>query len=324
MLVTLGSGEVDAAFALLVADPAGPPLLVVLPQDLLLAVPGFGEFRLVEALIFEGPNLAGLAVTNEFGVRVDGVAALAAGAIARSGVEPVTVELSAPLFIEAADGAVTRAVPEGPTVADAADLEMLLVTEGAGDAFEFLQRQSGVWRGLLDAVAIDPGVADRITAGSGAAAAAASDLLLTLAADPDTLIATIPVSGAQSVTGVDALVPATTQASDFVRQRLGHLLLRPEGRPRIEILNGNGRIGTTASVAAALVRDGYRVIRTDNADSFDYQESLVVAQGEDAERAARDIVALLGRGLLFLEVRAPSGVVDVSIIVGHDIPSGEG
>ena len=60
------------------------------------------------------------------------------------------------------------------------------------------------------------------------------------------------------------------------------------------------------------------------ADAFDYEQTLVIAQGDQAEAAAREIVELLGRGLLFLEVRAPSGVVNVSIIVGQDIPSGEG
>ncbi|MEE9298015.1 MAG: LytR C-terminal domain-containing protein [Acidimicrobiia bacterium] len=324
VLLVLGSGEEDAAFALLVADPSGPPLLVVLPQDLLLAVPGFGEFRLVDALIFGGPDLAALAVTNQFGIRIDGVSALPAGSIARAGTGSVAVELSAPLFVEAADGSVSRVVPDGITEVDSDQLEALLVTEGAGDGFEWLQRQAGVWRAILDSVAADPGVADRITAAGGAGAADAADLLVTVAADPEALIATVPVLGAQSVTGVDALFPAGNQADDFVRQRLGHLLLRPEGRPRIEILNGNGRIGTTASVATILVRDGYRLIRTDNADHFDYEETLVVAQGDQAEQAARDIVDILGRGLLFLEVQAPSGVVDVSIIVGHDIPSGEG
>jgi hypothetical protein len=151
-----------------------------------------------------------------------------------------------------------------------------------------------------------------------------ADLFVTMAGDPDGLLATIPVGSARSAGGADALVPAAEQALDFVADRLDHLLLRPVGRPRIEILNGNGRIGTTADIAAILIRDGFRLVRTDNADDFEYEDTLVVAQGEHAEAWSREILALLGRGLLFLEVRAPSGVVDVSIIVGNDIPSGEG
>ena len=99
---------------------------------------------------------------------------------------------------------------------------------------------------------------------------------------------------------------------------------RPEGRPRIEILNGNGRIGSTRVVADILIRHGFRLIRTDNADTFDHTDTLVIAQGEAAAAHAREIVELLGHGMLFLEVRAPSGIVDASIIVGTDVPTGEG
>lgn len=324
VFVVLGSRPADAAFALLVADPDGPPLLVVMPQELLVAVPGFGEFRLVDALEFGGAELAALSVVNEFGIRLDGVAAIPSGAITGGLLGPVVVDLSAPLFVEAADGSVSRVLAAGRTEVTADFVETLLVTAGAGDSFEWIQRQGSAWRSILDAVGESPATADRITALGGVDAALAADLLVTVAADPDAFLATVPVSSAESSTGAAALVPAGDQADDFLRQRLDHLLLRPGGRPRLEVLNGNGRIGTTADISALLIREGFHLIRTDNADDFDYEETLVVAQGNHAEGWAREIVELLGRGLLFLEVRAPSGVVDISIIVGHDIPSGEG
>jgi len=324
VLVVLGSGEGDAAFALLASDPAGPPTLIVLPQDLLLPVPGFGEFRLVEALVFGGPELAVLAVTNEFGIRLDGVAELPTGSVSDGLPGPVVVDLSVPLFVEEPDGTVARILAAGATEVTPDFIEVLLTTAGTGDAFEWIQRQGSAWRTVLGAVAESPGVADRITSLGGGDAPDSADLFVTVAADSDALVATVPVGRAQSSTGVEALIPAGQQADDFVINRLNHLLLRPGGRPRIEMLNGNGRIGTTADIAGILVRDGFRIVRTDNADAFDYEDTLVVAQGDHAEAWAREIVELLGRGLLFLEVRAPSGVVDISIIVGHDIPSGEG
>lgn len=324
VLIVLGSEPNSTAFALLVADPGGPPLLVVLPQDLLVGVPGFGEFRLVDAVTFGGADLAALSVVNQFGIRLDGVVALPSGSVTGGLPGPVVVDLSVPLFVEASDGSVSRILSAGRTEVTADFVETLLVTAGAGDSFEWIQRQGSAWRSILDAIAESPGTADRIMALGGIDAALAADLLVTVAADPDAFLATIPVSSAESSTGAAALVPAGDQADDFLRQRLGHLLLRPGGRPRLEVLNGNGRIGTTAGISAILIRNGFHLVRTDNADDFDYQETLVVAQGSHAEAWAREVVELLGRGLLFLEVRAPSGVVDVSIIVGHDIPSGEG
>jgi hypothetical protein len=66
------------------------------------------------------------------------------------------------------------------------------------------------------------------------------------------------------------------------------------------------------------------LIRTDNADAFDYPQTLVIGQGQHNEAFAREVAVALGRGSLQLEVRAPSSVVDVSIIVGEDIPAEEG
>jgi hypothetical protein len=320
MFVALGSEGEGAAFALIAVSPTGTPTVIVLPQSLLLAVPGFGEFRLIDALSFEGPDLAALAVTNQFGVRIDQVVALDRGAVATAIPGPVTVDLTAPLFVREAAG-LERLVPEGLSVISPALLETLLVEPGEGDAFEFIQRQGAAWRAILAQVAADPRVADRLVADGGGTSAA--DVLVTVAAHEAGVVATVPVERAESVVG-PALAPVSGRAEAFMAERVGHLLLRPEGRPRIEILNGNGRIGTTRVVADVLVRHGFRVVRTDNADSFDYPETLVIAQGDDAEAMAREVVGLLGRGRLFLEVRAPSGIVDVSIIVGDDIPSGEG
>lgn len=320
MLVTIGSADAGSAFALVAVSPSGTPTVIVLPQTLLIAVPGFGEFRLVDALEFEGPDLAGLAVTNQFGVRIDRVVALERGAVAAAMPGAVTVELTAPLFARG-DAGIERLVPAGSSVVTPELLETLLVEAGEGDAFEFIQRQGAAWRAILEQVAADPRVADRLLAEGGGTWAA--DVLVTAAGHGDGVVATVPAERAESVVG-SGLAPVGGRADAFIAERVGHLLLRPDGRPRIEILNGNGRIGTTRVVADVLIRHGFRVVRTDNADSFDYPETLVIAQGDDAQATAREIVELLGRGSLFLEVRAPSGVVDVSIIVGDDIPSGEG
>jgi len=200
-------------------------------------------------------------------------------------------------------------------------LESLLVTQGEGDPFEWLQRQGAVWSAVLDAVAAKPVIADRLLDEGGGPASA--DLLVTIAGQEDTGVASVPVERAASA-AADAVAPIGDRIDTFVAERLGHLSIRVGERPRIEILNGNGRIGSTYAIATILVRRGFLVVRTDNADTFEYTDTLVVAQGESAEAFAREIVEILGHGLLFLEVRAPSGVVDVSIIVGTDVPTGEG
>jgi hypothetical protein len=76
-------------------------------------------------------------------------------------------------------------------------------------------------------------------------------------------------------------------------------------------------------VAEAVVRRGFRVVRTDNADRFDYTTTLVVAQGPEDRAAAQEVAGVVGAAAVYLEEAAPSLVVEVSIIVGLDIPAGE-
>ena len=320
VLVVVGTGEGDAAFALLAVSPSGPSSLVIVPQSMLLSVPGYGEFRLVDALAFEGPDLAALSITNEFGVRIDRVAAVAPGTLGRAVDEPVTVELATPMFVDEG-GVIRRVVDAGVSEVTPTVLESLLVTQGEGDPFEWLQRQGAVWSAVLDAVAAKPVIADRLLDEGGGPASA--DLLVTIAGQDDTGVASVPVERAASA-AADAVAPIGDRIDTFVAERLGHLSIRVGERPRIEILNGNGRIGATRPVAELLVRLGFHLIRTDNADAFDYPQTLVIGQGQHNEASAREVAAALGRGSLQLEVRAPSSVVDVSIIVGEDIPAEEG
>lgn len=318
LLLLVGEGA-ETAVALVSVAPGGAAAMTILPQDTLISVPGFGEYRLGQAMLFDGPELAALSVVNQFGIRLDRVVALPPGSFAAALPAPLTVDLAAPFFVD--DGtAIVRQLPAGASSVDGALLEEMLVSPGAGDAFEWIQRQGAVWRAVLAAVAADVTVADRLL---GSAGGEAPDILVTAAA-AGAVVATIPVELADDGGSRSALTIVGDRVDGFVAERLGHLLLRPEGRPRIEILNGNGRIGSTRVVADVLVRAGFRLVRTDNADTFDHAETLVIAQGQTAEGIAREIVTVLGHGLLFLEVRAPSGVVDVSIIVGADIPAGEG
>jgi len=320
-LIVLGRGPGDSAFALLAVSPEGSPTLTLLPSTLLGVVPGYGEFTLAEALAFEGPELAALTVTNELGVRIDQVLPLPPGALAAALPGAVALDLPVPLFA-VEDGGLVQVLGPGPQQLAPSDVEMLLVDAGAGDPFEWLQRQAAAWRGILAVVAADPALADRIAAPVVSGEAAVADLLLAAATAEDLLLGALPVERVTTVTG-EALALSAGTATEFVPARLGHLLLRAGERPRVEVLNGNGRIGATRVVAEAVVRRGFWVVRTDNADRFDYAVTLVIAQGEEAQEAAREVAGIVGAEVVYLEEAAPSLVVEVSIIVGLDIPAGE-
>jgi len=231
------------------------------------------------------------------------------------------VDLPVPLFSATGGGAV-EVLPAGPQSVDRHAVERLLIEMGAGDPFEWLQRQGAAWTGILGAVAADPAVADGLAAGMLSGGAEVAALLKVVAAAADPLVGSLPVRQVAALSG-EAFVLSADATDQFVAGRLGHLLLRLGERARVEVLNGNGRIGATRLVAELVVRRGFRVVRTDNADRFDYASTIVVAQGQDALAAAREAAGVVGAGSVYLEEASPSLVVDVSIIVGLDIPAGE-
>jgi len=319
VLMVLGGGVGGAGFALLVQSPLGDPELIMIPQTLLLQVPGFGEFSIAEALQFGGPNLAGLALSNEMGIRIDDLAPLAAGGLSAVG-EGIVIDVPVELFVEEDDGS-RRLIAAGRQRLSADLVELLLVEMGTGDQFDWLRRQEAVWVGVLESVAVDPGVALQLVAGSADPEAAAA-LLVSVAGQA--LIGAPPVDRVAMGASLDALVLATDRIGEYVMDRLAHLVLGEGRRPRVEIMNGNGMAGSGIAVAEVLVAEGFYVFRSGNADRFDYETSQIIAQGEDAVPAALLAGEALGVADVLLEGRAPSGVVDVSIIVGADLASREG
>jgi len=323
VLVVIGSSADDAAFALLALSPEGEATVTLVPQSMYAVLPGYGEALLAEALDYEGLDLLALSVMNSLGVRIDHVLQLPGGSLAEALGGQVEIDLPVPLFEEDEDGVTRRVLGDGVQEIPAASIELLLVEPGVGDPFEWLQRQGAAWRAVIDSIAEDEDTADRIGLAGLGAGPDVADLLLGVALSEDFSLATLPVAVPEAGEPNTFVLPAAL-VNEYAASRFGHLLLREGDRPRLEILNGNGRIGTARPVAEVLVPLGFRVVRTDNADRFDYETTQVVAQGEDAEDAAREVALALGTESVFVELRLPSGVIDVSIIVGLDMPAGEG
>ncbi|HUU61514.1 MAG TPA: hypothetical protein VMX37_03940, partial [Acidimicrobiia bacterium] len=257
VLIALGAEQDGCAFALASVSAEGEVALTLLPQSLLGVVPGYGEFTLAEALVFEDADLVALTVTNLLGVRVDRVLALAPGSLAAALPAEVAVDLPVPLFAATGDG-IGEVVAAGRQSVDRGAVERLLVDTGIGGPFEWLQRQGAAWAGVLGAVAADPAVADRLTAGMLAGAAEVAGVLEAVAAAEAAPVRSLPVEQAAAA-GDEALVLSAGAMDGFVAAHLGHLLLRPGERARVEVLNGNGRIGATRLVAEAVVRRGFQV-----------------------------------------------------------------
>lgn len=84
---------------------------------------------------------------------------------------------------------------------------------------------------------------------------------------------------------------------------------------RIEILNGTGEKGLARKVAIALIKKKVDVLNVDNAKSFDYKESVIIARSDNPAVAAlgeligcRQVVEQLTEGTM----------VDATFILGED------
>ena len=320
MIVTEEDGS-GAAFAILTRSGDGPLTLAVIPPSLYDLLPGYGQFPLSDATLFEDQDLAVMSLENVLGIQIDAVAAVPAAEFGDLLGESIPVDLPNELVVEQDDGVVVVVAGEGAAERSPEQLADIFTRQGSSDALEYLERQAAAWEGLVVHVAGDSQRLDRVSALAGSGSTIAEGLIVAEGEGLEVTLIPVTATGSGDEQGFTA---SQADIRPFVERRLAHLAHLVEARPRVEILNGNGRLGTTRSVANVLIDQGYHVVRTDNAESFEFETTVVVAQGRENADSARRAVTILGVGDLQLELRAPSGVVDLSIIVGQDIPPGEG
>ena len=321
LIVVTGENDRADSIGLLVAHPTEGAEFVLFPPSLLAILPGFGESEIADMIRFNGPALADTTVTNLLGVRVDAVVQLDGASFAAAVGKPLTVDLTNPLLQPEADGFTVLAA-EGSAERDPDMLAMLLTNVGDSDQLEWLDRQGSVWRAVLRAVEADAGLAGRLTIGATGDSETALQVMLAASINPELVVTAVPVRRIEAAGGsTERYQLPSSAAASFVVDRFPYLIIRPEPRPRVEVLNGNGRIGTTGPIAALLVEKGYRIVKTDNADRDDYEETRIISQGREHQQDAIDVQRALGSGEVLLEVRQPSGIVDLTIIVGRDIPA---
>jgi hypothetical protein len=312
LVVTDPDGQVGAIALVAVADDE-PDSLTVIPTSLFDLLPGYGDFPLADAVAFEGPELARIAVANALGTRVDRVALLPPGALGEALSNPIDVELQEPILVDEG-GDLIQIADAGVGSYDGALAERLLVERGESGQVNWLERQAAVWRGVLDNWTTDSSAAARLL-GEGRAAVTVGRA----AAGGEVAISLIPVTPVAVAGADDGFQLVQADVAAFVADRLAHLALGGAERPRVEVLNGNGQVLATRSVVEALVAAGFHVIKTDNAENFEFEETVVISQGRANLDAAEAAAGILGVRMVQLEVAAPSGVVDLSIIVGQDI-----
>jgi hypothetical protein len=302
LLVRDGNRSLTGATVLVSAAGGGGVLLYV-PPGTMLETPSLGLVPLRDAAR-DGDELARVTVENLFGVRLDGVASVDPAGLAAA-VEPagtLTVRLPSPVQ-RRVEGRTETVFAAGPASVAPGAVSDLLSLPGGTDIQRMVRHQA-FWDAWLAAIRSDE---DAVPSGAG------FDDVDVLARGPVTHLV-LPV---EALGGGDELYKVDNDRLETVLPRAIPGVPSRGSRITVQVLNGTGRPGATASVLPALVSAGARVSLTGNADRFDYAETQVVFYDDASAAAAQRLRDALGVGQV-LRSRAGVGAVQVTVVVGSD------
>lgn len=277
LLATVGRGAVDAS--------------VVLPPDLTLTMPGAGEITTEQLQQLDGSSMR-IGVSNVAGAWNThyGVMDLIAFGEAVDRLGGLNVELQ--------DAYVTGADVFGPGQIHMTGDQVVALLRADEDDI------AARWADVLTAfLAAQPNLASNDFTETDDAQAAAE--MLGAGAAPAQILPTQAVGGT-------AMIAAQPDLDDLMTQLFG-----TPTPLRAEVRNGNGQPGVGESVGARLIPAGFRIVLSDNADTFDHQTTQIIAAGTENAGAAQDAKEALGIGKVIVS-QVSSGLADVSVIVGQD------
>lgn len=296
MLVLVVRGTVPLA-AVIGSQGTPFPAAVSLPSDTTYMVPGQGEAEVAESALLSGETFR-VATSNMMGAWAQHYAVMDREGLAAIVDRMAGLEVDLSESVELSTGA----IGPGPTRMTGARVQEYLAIEGPNLEFR--------WETMLEAL-----LRQRVPL-------LPSDLLET----DDALAATAVLEDAQEATiesiptvtlggdPEDPLVQVDREAlPEVMRTVFGYT-----GEPvPVIVINGAGIPGVGESVAQRIVPAGFRVVISQNADSFGQGVTLVIAAGEEHLGSAGDVAAALGVGEVQVS-QVPSGLADVTVVVGKD------
>ena len=130
----------------------------------------------------------------------------------------------------------------------------------------------------------------------------------------DVWIVPLPVK-AMSVGSERYFEPQRTQVADLLLQWWGVRIDQQKARTRVIVYNGVGTPGLASQAAQQLIRQGFQVVDSGNADHFGYVETTILVYHAPTEASA--VRAALGVGVIKMQ-SAPQDLTDMIVIVGAD------
>lgn len=110
--------------------------------------------------------------------------------------------------------------------------------------------------------------------------------------------------------------PQRDEIADLLKQWWGIDPNRGEQAIRVIVYNGAGVPGIAGQAAQQLIRSGFRVIDTKNAERFDYKTTEITVKRGDRVRGDK-VREALGTGTVSVEI-STADVTDVIVVIGKD------
>lgn len=323
-----------AGVTLLATATDGRSSATFIPSTTLVEIPGVGLDRLGLAQQYGGADLLTATVENAMGIQIDGSLVIDRAGLGSLLQRAGGAEIDIPdrLIDRQADGTGTVAFDQGPQFLNGLRLAEYWAFDQRGetelDSFPRQQRALDAMfralddQSLLDTMfadipaELDTGVpAEELRQVVGTMADAAADGVVVYQ-----LLPVVPFGSADETLGASYQMQAEDVASLVAEQFPGAV---PEGGASaplaLQVLNGVGVPGIGQQVDLALRGLDVRIVRTDNARSFDFPTTRIVIYQESAEvmRVARQVQQAMGVGTIQIS-RQPQSVVDMTLVVGGD------
>jgi hypothetical protein len=339
LLIRTEGTAAAAGVTLLAAAEDGSASATFIPSTTLVEIPGVGLDRLGLAQQYGGAALTESTVENALGVELDGTLTVTTEGLGALLQRAGGAELDVPerLVDRAADGTGTVVFDAGPQFLNGVRLAEYWAFRQRGETeLDTFPRQQRALDAVLRALA-DDDLRDAL-----------------LGRIPAELTSTLPAEEVQALVGVlgraaeeevlayqllpvapfgsaDAALGPSYQLREeevqgFVAERLAGSI--PQGGAvgalAVQVLNGVGEPGIGQRVDERLEGLPLRIVRTENARSFDFAETQIIIYEETPAlvAVARQVQQALGVGTILVS-RQPQSVVDLTIVVGADLV-GEG
>ncbi len=317
-------------------DPStGEARMLSVPRDLWVDIPGQGMGKINSAYSYGGPSLMVRTIQENLGIEINHYVEIGFVGFQELVDDLGGIHISFPY--DARDASSGLDVEAGTEVLDG---KMALAYARSRKYQEYqngswvsvdandigrTQRQQQVVRAILSGLKTPASVADAGTMSSSLAshmtidASLADSSIAGLAWDFRSLLTggiegtTLPVDGATKG-GASVVVAREPEATQMIADFVGGSTTVSQQPLRVQVLNGNGVIGAAGKMSETLQASGFEVESVGNADSRDYEQTIIVVPSGSSSGGV--IASELGFGVV--EFGDVDNGYDAIVIVGAD------